>query len=374
MKINVEDWVDFEIGRLYKIYNGKCSDASSLLEGDEINYIGAKRNDNGVMKRVKKEAELVSKGNCVVFICQGEGSAGYATYQDKDFIGATSLKLGYIDGVLNERIGNFLAALHCLEKPKYNHGRGWGKTLSSSMVKLPIQRNLDGSPVKDNKFKYSEKGYIPDWQFMEDYIQTLQYKPLTTKRSHCRKLELCISDWQEFLVDKIFSVFSGKGITKEELEDNVGDFEAVQSGEENNGVIGKIDFEYCKSKKYIYTTSPCLTIARTGTAGFTSFHRKGCVVGDSAKILVIKNETATTNQYLFLRTILEADRFKYTYGRKVKTDKLKDSVIKLPIKCEQDGSPIIDKDKIYSDKGYVPDWQFMEDYINSLPYSDRLSA
>ena len=123
---------------------------------------------------------------------------------------------------------------------------------------------------------------------------------------------------------------------------------------------------------YVFTNKPCLTIARTGTAGFTSFHKNGCAVGDSAKILLVKNTSPTINQYLFLRTIFEADRFKYTYGRKVKTDKLRESIIKLPIQRHSDGSPVIDKEKKYHNKGYIPDWQFMEDYINSLPYSDRI--
>lgn len=174
MNLNVQNWKEFKIGRLYTLIEaGKCSDASSLTEGDDINYIGAKRNDNGVMKRVTRENNLVSRGNCIAFICQGEGSAGYATYQDKDFIGATSLKLGYIDGVLNPNIGNFLATLHCLEKPKYNYGRGWGKTLQRTVVKLPIQRDSHGNPLIDKTFQYSDEGYIPDWQFMEDYIKSL---------------------------------------------------------------------------------------------------------------------------------------------------------------------------------------------------------
>ena len=44
----------------------------------------------------------------------------------------------------------------------------------------------------------------------------------------------------------------------------------------------------------------------------------------------------------------------------------------LPIQRDDNGSPVIDSGKKYSDKGYIPDWQFMEDYIKLLPYSDRL--
>lgn len=48
------------------------------------------------------------------------------------------------------------------------------------------------------------------------------------------------------------------------------------------------------------------------------------------------------------------------------------SVIKLPVKHNPNGTIFIDEKHIYSEEGFVPDWQFMEDYIKSLPYGDRL--
>ena len=48
------------------------------------------------------------------------------------------------------------------------------------------------------------------------------------------------------------------------------------------------------------------------------------------------------------------------------------TILKLPVQRDDNGKPIIDKNYTYSENGYIPDWQFMEDYINSLPYSDRL--
>ena len=49
-----------------------------------------------------------------------------------------------------------------------------------------------------------------------------------------------------------------------------------------------------------------------------------------------------------------------------------DFSIKLPIQRDDRGKPIVDADKKYSVNGYIPDWQFMDDYIKSLPYSDRI--
>ena len=77
-------------------------------------------------------------------------------------------------------------------------------------------------------------------------------------------MNLDTSQWKEFKVSSIFTIHNGKGITKEEIEDNVGDFTVVQSGEEDNGVLGKINLDYCKIMNYTLSEKPCLTVARSG--------------------------------------------------------------------------------------------------------------
>lgn len=181
-------------------------------------------------------------------------------------------------------------------------------------------------------------------------------------------MNLNIKDWHLFQIGKIFIIENGKGITVEEIEDNSGDFNAVQSGEENNGVLGKIDLEYCKQMGYTYSLAPCLTVARTGSAGFVSFQRKGCVVGDSAKILLLKYQHPSTELYLFLQTLLLANRFKYDYGRKVKEKTYLQDWIALPMQLNPDKTPFVDSKHIFSDEGYVPDWEFMEKFIRSLHF------
>lgn len=144
-------------------------------------------------------------------------------------------------------------------------------------------------------------------------------------------MKLNISDWKPFPAADIFFLYNGSGITKEEIEDNPGSFPAVQSGADNNGCIGYISKDYCKTVNYTYVEEPCLTVARTGSAGFVAFQPHGCVVGDSAKILLLKNtEYRKPAVYLFLRTILMANQYKYTYGRKVTEDKYLSDTLLLP--------------------------------------------
>ena len=181
-------------------------------------------------------------------------------------------------------------------------------------------------------------------------------------------MKLEVNQWKPFKVASILSILNGKGITKDEIEENEGDFIVVQSGEENNGVLGKISLSYCKSRGYTYCEKPCLTVARSGSAGYVSFQVDGCVVGDSAKILLLSEDIATIERYVFIQTVLSANRFKYTYGRKVTETKYMNDVIDLLVKKNDDGTTFIDITKRFSTEGYIPDWEFMDSYIHSINY------
>lgn len=163
-------------------------------------------------------------------------------------------------------------------------------------------------------------------------------------------MKIDMTGWGEFTVAGVFEIINGKGITTEEIEVNPGSLEAVQSGEANNGVIGLIDKAYCRSKGYSICEDACLTVARSGTAGYVSFHKNGCVAGDSAKILLLREKAARTAQaYLFLQTILSANRFKYTYGRKVTEALYGNTIIKLPVTSDSE-----------------PNWSWIKSHIESL--------
>lgn len=187
-------------------------------------------------------------------------------------------------------------------------------------------------------------------------------------------MNLDFSSWRTFTIGSVFTIFNGRGITLSEVEENPGTLNAVQSGEENNGIIGKISVRYCREKDYVFTERPCLTVARTGSAGFVSFQTDGCVVGDSAKILQLRYENGSTAVYLFLQTILNKNRFKFSYGRKVTEEKYLGDTIDLPVETDESGSPVIDPKGIYSPDGYIPDWQFMEDFIQSLNHKPLATA
>lgn len=162
-ELDIDKWKWFRVGDLFDLEKCKCSNATELLEdGNEIAYIGAKKGDNGIMDYVRRNEVLVSKGNCVVFIGDGQGSVGYCTYQPEDFIGSTTLIAGY-NSKLNAINAQFLIAILDQERYRYSFGRKYNKTaVQLSRIKLPAIQNAVGE-------------YEPDWQWMEDYIKGLPY-------------------------------------------------------------------------------------------------------------------------------------------------------------------------------------------------------
>lgn len=190
--INVSQWAQFTVGGLFKIEPTKGTTTDELLQGDDIAYIAAKKESNGLEMMCDKQGNesFISKGNCLVFIQLGQGSAGYVTYQEKDFIGMSGKTSCGYNMNLNKYNGVFLVSILDLERPKYSFGRSWtGDRLATTTIKLPAKQevNLKGQVV----YVADEKGSIikdangnpvikmvPDWQFMEDYIKSIPYSDL----------------------------------------------------------------------------------------------------------------------------------------------------------------------------------------------------
>lgn len=172
--LHSEDWQYFTVEKIFSRENiipTKGSTTSKLFDGHEIPYISAKKELNGLEKMCSNETpEFVSKGNCIVFIQLGQGSAGYTTYQDDDFIGMYGKTICAYHNKLNVYNGIFIETILDTERPKYSFGRSWtGSRLYQTQIKLPAKESKD------------EKGnitYDPDWQYMEDYIKSLPYADL----------------------------------------------------------------------------------------------------------------------------------------------------------------------------------------------------
>lgn len=376
MNLNISEWKPFIIEKLFTVKYGvnlELSNCDEIINNEEIGikFVSRTESNNGVSATVMPIENVIPQKAGLISVAGG-GSVLSTFIQPEPFYSGRDLYTLASKDNISFEAKMFIITIIKANKYKYSYGRQTNKTLPYLELMLPVVKDDKNAPIIDKTCKYSDEGYVPDWQFMENYIKSLHYKPLTTKNKVGNIGSLEINNWKSFKVGRILSILNGKGITNDEIEENPGTFNAVQSGEENNGVLGKIDLIYCKKKKYTVSERSCLTVARSGSAGYVSFHPNGCVVGDSAKILLLPEKIASNGVYLFIQTLLTANRFKYAYGRKVTEEKYAEDEIKLPILMAADGTPVIDNSNEFSDEGYIPDWQFMEDYIKSLPYGDRI--
>lgn len=159
--MKTSDWKEFKISDIFTLKKGKCSSAPDLNPGFDLPYLGAKKKENGVMKWValdEDSIDLVSKGNSIMFICQGAGSNGYNLYVDIDSVVTTSNIMGYNKN-LDKFNGLFIVTVLDLEKPKWSFGRGRAPKLSETKIKLPAIK--------------SEGKFIPNWIGMSEYMEKI---------------------------------------------------------------------------------------------------------------------------------------------------------------------------------------------------------
>lgn len=369
MNLNMNDWKKFILKDIFNIKYGVNLELNSCEETSDENaiaFVSRTESNNGVSARVCAKDGLNPQKEGLITVAGG-GSVLSTFVQPEPFYSGRDLYILEVKEDVSQETKLFLTTLISANKYKYNYGRQANKTLPFIEINLPIQNNADGTPFFDVDKKYSDDGYVPDWKFMEDYIKSLHHKPLTTNNKRENVLHLDVENWKEFIVGDFFDIHPTKSLKDVTSSDCVegGMTPLVVNQSYNNGVAGSVN---CKPTE----KGGIITFSDTWE-GETFFYQRDDFIGFSHVQGMYPRQKMCENVLLFMSTILEFEASdRYSYGRKKRRDLIKKSYIKLPIKHNADGTPFIDEKHTYSKDGYVPDWQFMEDYIKSLPYGDRL--
>lgn len=163
--LDKKEWKPFSIVGLFSsIIPGKGKGLNHLnkVYADGINYIGATNRNNGVLCYVEENDHsrpMILNGNCIGFIKNGDGSAGFAIYKAERFISTSDVLYGYASWV-NKFTGLFFVVAQDMIEHKYSHGYKRNKEhLAGDKVMLPIT----------NSGK-------PDYEYMEQYIKNMILK------------------------------------------------------------------------------------------------------------------------------------------------------------------------------------------------------
>lgn len=160
--LDEKEWEPFSIVGLFSsIIAGKGKGLNHLNKvcTDGINYIGATNRNNGVLCFVEENdcsRPMILDGNCIGFIKNGDGSAGFAIYKAERFISTSDVLYGYASW-LNKFTGLFFVVAQDMIEHKYSHGYKRNKEhLAGDKVMLPVTDSGE-----------------PDYAYMEQYVKNM---------------------------------------------------------------------------------------------------------------------------------------------------------------------------------------------------------
>lgn len=371
MNLNISEWKPFIIEKIFTVKYGvnlELSNCDEIINNEEIGikFVSRTESNNGVSATVKSIEEVTPQKEGLITVAGG-GSVLSTFIQPEPFYSGRDLYTLEAKDTISFEAKMFIITIIKANKYKYSYGRQANKTLPYIELMLPVQRDKNNNPIIDATHKYSDEGFVPDWQFMEDFIKSLHHKPLTTKNKPETTLKFDATKWKEFRVGDIFDIHPTKSIDDISSDDCCGyGTPLVVNQSYNNGVTG-----FCDNSPT--ERGGIITFSDTWE-GETFFYQPYDFIGFAhVQGMYPRDIKLSPECMIFLCTVLEFDaRGRYSYGRKKRRDIISEVKLKLPIKHKTDGTPYIDDTHKFSDKGYVPDWQFMEDYIKSLPYGDRI--
>lgn len=353
MKINLSNWKQFQIKRLFTIHPTKAYKNISkeeLDDGGTVPFVVNSAENNGIGGYSSLEA--TEKGGIITFSDTTDGNTFF--YQPNDFIGFAHVQGMYpIDRVWSKNELLFLVTILSFENMgRYNYGRKMTReNILNSFVLLPSNNDE------------------PDWNFMDSCIKSLHHKCLTTKINTEAQMELQVLGWKEFYLHRIFNAGMGNGIDAIQTTSDEPKYNYVSRDSNGNGVVGFID-EIEGEEPF---PAGAMSLALGGSfLGSCFIQKKPFYTAQNVGVLQEKVPLSDHTK-LFIATLIRNEcKIKYqAFGRELNAHFRKDFTIRLPIKKDKNGA-ILDDTHEFSDEGFIPDWEWMDKYIRSLPFSDRI--
>lgn len=175
-KIDISDWKEFQISRLFRISSPASRSIKTYNEGD-VPYVSSGSINNGIISYLEpKEDEELEKGNCIT-VSPLDGSS---FYQEDDFLGrggaGSAISLLYNDN-LTRYNALFICTVIKNMAQKFDYSDALtGNNLKTLKISLPAKRDKTGEFIVDVKQQYSDEGFIPDWDYMGSYMEAIEEK------------------------------------------------------------------------------------------------------------------------------------------------------------------------------------------------------
>ncbi|MBW1616930.1 MAG: restriction endonuclease subunit S [Deltaproteobacteria bacterium] len=304
---------------LIHLIQSKSSDKSS------VPFVSRTEKNNGVSAYVEKEPGIETNPAHSLSVAVG-GSVLSTFYQSFPFYTGFHVLVLTPKKETSETEMLFYAKCINANKYKYNYGRQANKTLKKIFIPDSMPKRLSY-----HLFAYYKKA-----------LTCISKESLID-----RKIGLNIENWKYFFIGELFYLKKAKPVHALLLEDvENGNLPYITRTNSNNGVERFITDNNRFDENF--NQENCISVGGESLSSFYQFER--FIAGNNITLLYNKD----LNKYnaLFFNTILTKDlQKKFNYGRGATKTRLGKLKIKLP------------------SKNNLPDWEYMEKYIKSLPYS-----
>ena len=336
IQIETNKWKPFLFRDIFDIVKGTRLTKADMIEG-EINYIGATAFNNGITAKIGNKEHLHPAGT--ITVCYN-GSIGQAFYQSEPYWATDDVNVLYPKFKITPYIALFLTSIILQIGKRFAYIDKW---TAEKMLLSPLTL-----PVSDSN--------VPDWDYMEQYMQQLEAKvkndvSLLARKNKTHQNNINTTTWKRFHLydDCLFTIDSGTKLDKIKMTTKNPTINFVGRANANNGVTDFID-EIDGLKPY---EAGCLTISLGGEyLGSCFIQDKPFYTSQNVNVLIPKHPMSDYCKRFISTMIFREGRLKYKafideLNRHVKTD----FSILLPVTTDN-----------------TPDWDYMEKYMKMMEH------
>lgn len=288
---------------------------------NSIRFVSRTEFHNGVSAYVKRIDEVKSNPAHTISVAVS-GSVLSSFYQDTEYYSGRDLYYLIPKRKMSKEEMIFYALCIKTNKYKYNYGRAANKTLKD--ILLPAKIPNDFKKITLDKISLPSGTKLLQKQF-----------------------DLNTNNWKSFFIEELFEIQKGERLVEYERID--GKTPLITATSENNGVSSFISYDDFHNYKKIFQNKITVDMFCN-----VFFHKYKYFSDDNIHTLIPKYKSDNSYVSLFIVSILRKLKYKFNFGRQLRLSKINRECIKLPNKNGQ------------------PDFDFMENFIKSLPYSSSI--
>ncbi len=371
------EFKEFLIGEMFDIATGRDLIIGNTSTGN-IPLISHQNSNNGIVKYIKpiSNRRIFDHKKTIALADRG---LFYATVQSQDFHIGTRVKALTLKGDIQKKeVLLFIAAsINKLQILFTEYLVNATDKLPSLTIKLPICIGVDGKMVIDELKTYSSKGYIPDFNYMCEQItelekvqiNNLEHYLIATDLNDC---ELNVADKRVLVTKKqtktfsVSNLFDIKNPVKKINANTIKIYDYKKGNpyvvrtSQNNGIRGYIEYD----KRYLNSGN---TISFGQDTATMFYQEQSYFTGDKIKIFVLRDYELNSKIANYLITCMRNAFLLFSWGQ----SKFEETIIKsvsfdLPILSDENNNAIIDFNCKFHKDGYIPDFEYMENYIRAV--------